>query len=381
VQARLEVGQPDDEYEREAERVADEVVRMRNIESREQGVGSGRMIGPRGRLYTHPSGSAGITVPPEVETEIQSLRGGGRPLSDSERAFFEPRFGCDFSNVRIHDDACATETARAVNARAYTVGSHIVFGAGQYVPKTTSGSALLAHEIVHTQQQTQPGAVGRVLQRDDDEDSAGSGASSQTLSLGGGQGRRLGLGLGSYQLHLDPEMMDQFQALQLLETSLALDNLLAATDSLDQPILLPPIPSETTRPAVPAGRGPETPRSATMGDVLSAVLAVPAVASAVNRLRTTAVDHVERAWEHLETGERVVTASAAVALAGAAIAGVASSPEARQFVLGQIQGRDISIPGTPLSVRFNVTGPEQMLFIGLDLGSLLPPAWGFGPHH
>jgi hypothetical protein len=77
-------------------------------------------------------------------------------MDDSTRAFMEPRFGRDFCRVRLHDDSVAAESARAVNARAYTVGQHIVFGAGQYRAGTGS-YRLLAHELTHTLQ-----AGGRV---------------------------------------------------------------------------------------------------------------------------------------------------------------------------------------------------------------------------
>jgi hypothetical protein len=81
------------------------------------------------------------------------LRSPGQPLDATARAFMEPRFGHDFSGVRVHTDAHAAESAQSVNALAYTVGSHIAFGAGQYAPGTTAGRRLLAHELTHTIQQ------------------------------------------------------------------------------------------------------------------------------------------------------------------------------------------------------------------------------------
>jgi hypothetical protein len=83
----------------------------------------------------------------------EALRSPGQPLDAATRAFMEPRFGRDFSGVRMHTDARAAESARAVNALAYTVGHTIVFGAGQYAPGTPSGQRLLAHELAHTIQQ------------------------------------------------------------------------------------------------------------------------------------------------------------------------------------------------------------------------------------
>ncbi|HYX53127.1 MAG TPA: DUF4157 domain-containing protein [Candidatus Limnocylindrales bacterium] len=81
------------------------------------------------------------------------LRSPGRPLDTSIRTVMERRFGQDFSSVRVHADASAAESARAVNARAYTLGNRIVFGARQYVPSTHAGQKLLAHELAHVVQQ------------------------------------------------------------------------------------------------------------------------------------------------------------------------------------------------------------------------------------
>ena len=84
---------------------------------------------------------------------IEKLKGQGQPLPMPVRAFFEPRFGYDFSQVRVHTDSRASESARAVNALAYTVGRDIVFGSGQYMLGTESGKRLLAHELTHVVQQ------------------------------------------------------------------------------------------------------------------------------------------------------------------------------------------------------------------------------------
>lgn len=91
-------------------------------------------------------------VPPIVS---DGLRSPDQPLDVATRAIFEPRFGYDFSGVRLHTSAKAAESARAVNALAYTMGRDIVFGAGQYAPETSAGRALLAHELTHVIQQSQ----------------------------------------------------------------------------------------------------------------------------------------------------------------------------------------------------------------------------------
>ena len=92
-------------------------------------------------------------VSKSVAANIHAMNGGGSPLPDTTRAFFEPRFGADFSQVRLHTDSRAGETARSVNARAFTVGRDIALGTGQYAPESHQGRRLLAHELTHVVQQ------------------------------------------------------------------------------------------------------------------------------------------------------------------------------------------------------------------------------------
>ena len=89
-------------------------------------------------------------VPPSVYQVLQSR---GQPLDPATRGFMEPRFGHDFSKVRVHTDARAAESAQAVNALAYTIGQNVVFGARQYSPETIEGKKLVAHELTHVVQQ------------------------------------------------------------------------------------------------------------------------------------------------------------------------------------------------------------------------------------
>lgn len=91
------------------------------------------------------------TVPPIVHDVLGSS---GQPLDTSTRAFMESRFGHDFSQVRVHTDAKAAESAQAVNAFAFTLGKDVVFGEGQYAPGTSEGRRLLSHELTHTIQQS-----------------------------------------------------------------------------------------------------------------------------------------------------------------------------------------------------------------------------------
>jgi hypothetical protein len=205
LQAKLRIGQPGDKYEQEADRVADAVMRMpepgvqRQVEPEEeeetlQSKPLANQITPlvqvqrqeepeeeEEMLQAKPlaeeitrlvqrqvepeeeeeeelqakATSGNISeANPNLESDIQSLKGGGQPLSENDRTFFEPRFGHDFSQVRMHTDTRAAESARAVNARAFTAGRDVVFGAGKYAPGTSEGRKLIAHEFTHVIQQT-----------------------------------------------------------------------------------------------------------------------------------------------------------------------------------------------------------------------------------
>ena len=142
-QARLTLGAPDDAFEREADQVADQVMRMP-----EPGVQ--RMCSEceeEHKIQAKEEPGRTPSVPAGFEPRFAALQGGGRPLPASERAFFEPRFGRDFSNVRLHSGPAASELASSVHARAFTLGDSIVLGAGGYE------RGLLAHELTHVVQQ------------------------------------------------------------------------------------------------------------------------------------------------------------------------------------------------------------------------------------
>jgi hypothetical protein len=95
-------------------------------------------------------------TPPIVDEVLHSS---GEPLDSDTRAFMEPRFGHNFADVRVHHNSKAAESASAVNARAYTFGQSIVFGAGNFAPTTSVGRELLAHELAHTIQQRNPSST------------------------------------------------------------------------------------------------------------------------------------------------------------------------------------------------------------------------------
>lgn len=180
MQTKLTVNEPGDRYEQEADRVADHVMRMPEpTASRGTGTVTAGQAGVQrkcscggtcseckdkheeehGTLQRKPASAqipgaaspqATAEAPPSVH---EVLRSPGRSLDRDTRAFFEPRFGQDFSAVRIHTDARAAESARAIHARAYTVGSDIVFASGEYSPTSNAGMRLLGHELTHTLQQ------------------------------------------------------------------------------------------------------------------------------------------------------------------------------------------------------------------------------------
>jgi hypothetical protein len=212
LQTELKIGRPGDKYEQEADRVAEQVMAMPHYMARMNTVDYPQPSPPtihrahrscEERLQQQPMGEEnnkeGLEITEEelrriedrmdeelerieeeelrrlkreeefiqpkqadwrtplldssLRNKIRSLRGGGQPLPQSIRGFFEPRFGYDFSQVRLHTDSMAAECAHQINARAFTIGSNVVFGQGQYAPATTAGKRLLAHELTHIVQQ------------------------------------------------------------------------------------------------------------------------------------------------------------------------------------------------------------------------------------
>ena len=106
----------------------------------------------RSRATGVHAGVTGGTPAPRTVREV--LRSPGQPLDPATRAFMEPRFGHDFSQVRVHLDGAADRSARDVNANAYTMGQDIAFGANRFAPRTQDGRRLIAHELAHTVQQS-----------------------------------------------------------------------------------------------------------------------------------------------------------------------------------------------------------------------------------
>lgn len=179
LQPKLRIGRPGDIYEQEADRIAEQVMRMAEPQVHRQRQQQEESKEEEELIQTKPvaeqitplvqrrneeeeeeeglqaKASPGLTpsVSPDIESHIRAMKGGGQPLPASTRAFFEPRFGYGFSSVRVHTDTKAAEAARLANARAFTTGRDLIFGRGQYAPETASGKRLLAHELTHVLQQ------------------------------------------------------------------------------------------------------------------------------------------------------------------------------------------------------------------------------------
>lgn len=149
AQPKLTLSQPGDPLEREADRIAERVVRTSATIQRCQG---GCDCDEHVQRRPAGGGSRG-RVTTELAAGVRDLAGGGVPLSDAVRQDLEPRFGHDFGAVRVHAGPAAGRLAREASARAFTVGAHIVFADDEFASGTADGRRLLAHELAHVVQQ------------------------------------------------------------------------------------------------------------------------------------------------------------------------------------------------------------------------------------
>jgi hypothetical protein len=172
MQAKLSLGTPGDVYEQEADRIAEQVSSSAGTKIRRTCSCGGtcascqdrQQLDERSTVQTKRAATESASESGVPATVHGVLATAGRPLDRATRADLEPRLGVDLSEVRVHTDAAAAESAAEIGALAYTVGKDIVFGADQYAPSSSPGRHLLAHELVHTMQQDS-GRVGRVVQR------------------------------------------------------------------------------------------------------------------------------------------------------------------------------------------------------------------------
>lgn len=154
IQAKLAISQPGDPEEREADRIAEQIV------SQKAGATHGGTNGAicskceeRDKLARKEAVGGSRRIDSAGDAQNAPLRGTGQPLSTSVRDFFEPRFGHDLSQVRVHTYAQAAESANAIHARAFTSGAHIAFASGEFMPESDAGRKLLAHELAHVVRQ------------------------------------------------------------------------------------------------------------------------------------------------------------------------------------------------------------------------------------
>jgi hypothetical protein len=169
IHAKSAISQPGDPEEREADAVTHRIMRAKSGDQATCScAGSNEGIceecaakAPIARKAT----DAGRTASPSSHRGIDTIvRSPGRRLNPATRAFFEPRFGRSFADVRVHTDADAAASARSIQARAYAVGEHIVFDSGQFAPESEQGQRLIAHELTHVAQHDDSGSP--VVHRD-----------------------------------------------------------------------------------------------------------------------------------------------------------------------------------------------------------------------
>lgn len=177
LQPKLTLNTPGDKYEREADRIAAQVMRQEELPNptkspptltlqRKCTACEAETEEEEETLMRKVDSSGGVDVLPAMSSNLNATKGKGAPLSNSTRGFMEKAFGTDFSEVRVHTGGKAVEMSRRIGAKAFTTGSDLYFNQGQYRPATRDGKQLLAHELTHTLQQT-----GNVIHRQAEPDS------------------------------------------------------------------------------------------------------------------------------------------------------------------------------------------------------------------
>ena len=149
---KLEVSRPGDPLEREADQTAEQVVQKKAAPCSCGGRCS-KCSGEKAPQIARRAEPGADRAVPAAQADLLSQLGSGQPLDTATRHSFEERFGVGFGSVRVHANAAAADSARMLRARAYTMGRDVVFGAGQYAPRTSEGRRLLAHELTHVVQQ------------------------------------------------------------------------------------------------------------------------------------------------------------------------------------------------------------------------------------
>ncbi len=191
IRAKLTIGQAGDLYEQEADRIAERVIRLpeagatkiRAVSSEDRGIQTRRKCAACGddeRQMQTKRMERPQTVHNEAPRLVhEALLSSGQPLDATTRTYMEPRFGHDFSHVRIHTDDRAAAAASSVGALAFAVGRDIVFGSGHFAPNSEGGRRLLSHELAH---------VVQVESRSETNPTGGETVLRQGTSAGGSPG-------------------------------------------------------------------------------------------------------------------------------------------------------------------------------------------------
>ena len=207
IQRKLTVNDPGDAYEQEADAMAEKIMSTPlpepiNFSASENSINRkcSECEEDEKGLQRKESNNETISVAPPIVHD--ALNTSGKSLDTDARAFMEPRFNYDFSNVKIHDDELAAKSASSINALAYTSGNDIVFNSGQYNTQSAPGKKLLAHELTHIVQQSN--SLQTKIIRRWDWGGAGIGAlagggigAGIGALVGGGIGALVGLGIGA----------------------------------------------------------------------------------------------------------------------------------------------------------------------------------------
>lgn len=163
LHAGFDISQPGDACEQDANRVADSILRMPDATGRQPcaacaaGEPCANCAPQAAHSIRRSTGTAAHAPAAPAAVNLPGHIGSGQPLDHASRAFFEPRFGRDFSTVQVHAGPAAAQSAHDLSAHAYTLGRDIVFGEGRFAPSTPSGRQLLAHELAHVVQQSDGG--------------------------------------------------------------------------------------------------------------------------------------------------------------------------------------------------------------------------------
>jgi Domain of unknown function (DUF4157)/OmpA family len=171
-QPKLTINNSNDQFEKEADAMADKVMRMPQplIQAKPIPINSvqrkcAHCEEEEKQMQRKEMNGSETNADHTLENYIGNINGSGQSLSNEVRNFYEPRFCYDFSNVKVHTDSVAAKSAQSINALAYTSGNNIVFNSGEYSPNTDSGKRLLGHELTHVIQQ---GTNTNVVRRQED---------------------------------------------------------------------------------------------------------------------------------------------------------------------------------------------------------------------